>query len=101
MGRVFISLIVKGKITKMLSITTTFEEKRELKQNQTEVLPFTSLMPYRWAKPVYRFSFFFYFISFIFSVSFVPWCSVFLLCICLVWLLGCLVFAFKIVGKIN
>ena len=30
-----------------------FEEKRELKRDRAEVLPLTSLTPYRWAKPAH------------------------------------------------
>ena len=30
-----------------------FEEKGEPKRHRTEVLPLTSLMPYRWAKPAH------------------------------------------------
>ena len=45
------SLIVRDKVTRPCPQTTTFEEKRELKRYRTEVLPLTSLTPYRWAKP--------------------------------------------------
>ena len=42
-----VSLIVRVKVTKQCPQTTTFEEKGEPKQIRTEVLPLTSLMPYR------------------------------------------------------
>ena len=41
------SLIVTDKVTRQCPQTTTFEEKREPKRYQTEVLPLTSLTPYR------------------------------------------------------
>ena len=47
-----VSLIVRDKVTRQCPQTTTFEEKGELKQIQTEVLLLTSLTPYRQAKPV-------------------------------------------------
>ena len=47
-----VSLIVKDKVTRQCPQTTTFfEEKGEPKRYRTEVLPLTSLTPYRWAKP--------------------------------------------------
>ena len=48
-----VSLIVKGKVTGQCPQTTPFEEKGELKWSRTEVLPLTSLTPYRWAKPAH------------------------------------------------
>ena len=42
-----VSLIVRDKVTRQCPQTTTFEEKGELKQYRTEVLPLTSLPPYR------------------------------------------------------
>ena len=42
-----VSLIVRDKVTRLCPQTTTFEEKGEPKQCRTEVLPFTSLPPYR------------------------------------------------------
>ena len=45
------SLIVRDKATRQCPQTTTFEEKGERKRNRTEVLPLTSLPPYREAKP--------------------------------------------------
>ena len=41
------SLIVRDKVTRQCSQTTTFEEKGEPKRYRTEVLPLTSLSPYR------------------------------------------------------
>ena len=49
-----VSLIVRDKVVTVLRQcpqTTTFEEKGEPKQIRTEVPLFTSLTPYRWAKP--------------------------------------------------
>ena len=46
-----VSLIVMDKVTGPCPQTTTFEEKGEPKRYRTEVLPLTSLTPYRWAKP--------------------------------------------------
>ena len=47
-----VSLIVS---TRPCPQTTTFEKKGEPKRYRTEVLPLTSLPPYRWAKPaLYR-----------------------------------------------
>ena len=40
-------LIVRDKVTRQCPQTTTFEEKGELKRYRTEVLPLTSLPPYR------------------------------------------------------
>ena len=48
-----VSLIVKDKVTRQCPQTTTFEDKREPKQNRTEALLLTSLTPYRWAKPTH------------------------------------------------
>jgi len=41
-----VSLIVRDKVTRQCPQTTTFEEKGQLKQIQTKVPLFTSLMPY-------------------------------------------------------
>ena len=46
-----VSLIVRDKVTRPCPHTTTFEEKGEPKRYRTEVLPLTSLPPYRYAKP--------------------------------------------------
>ena len=46
-----VSLIVRDKVTRQCPQTTTFEEKGEPKRYRTEVLPLTSLAPYRWATP--------------------------------------------------
>ena len=40
-------LIVRDKVTRQCPQTTIFEEKREPKRIRTEVLPLTSLTPYR------------------------------------------------------
>ena len=45
-----VSLIMRDKVSRLCPQTTTFEEKGEPKQYRTEVLPLTSLPPYRWAK---------------------------------------------------
>ena len=42
-----VSLIVRDKVTRQCPQTTTFEEKGEPKRYRTEVLPLTSLPPYR------------------------------------------------------
>ena len=42
-----VSLIVRDKVTRQCPQTTTFEETGEPKRYRTEVLPFTSLPPYR------------------------------------------------------
>ena len=42
-----VSLTVRDKVTRPCPQTTTFEEKGEPKQYRTEVLPLTSLPPYR------------------------------------------------------
>ena len=42
-----VSLIVKDIFTRQCPQTTTFEEKGEPKRYRTEVLPLTSLPPYR------------------------------------------------------
>ena len=42
-----VSLIVRGNVTKQCPQTATFEEKGEPKPYRTEVLPLTSLPPYR------------------------------------------------------
>ena len=47
-----VSLIVRDKVTRQCPQTTTFEEKGDPKRYRTEVLPLTSLQPYRWAKRV-------------------------------------------------
>ena len=43
-----VSLIVRDKVTRQCPQTTTFEEKGEPKRYRTEVLPLTSLQPYRY-----------------------------------------------------
>ena len=50
-SRFNVSLIVRDKVTRTCPQTTTFEEKGESKRYRTEVLPLTSLPPYRQAKP--------------------------------------------------
>ena len=42
-----VSLTVRDKVTRQCPQTTTFEEKGEPKRYRTEVLPLTSLTPYR------------------------------------------------------
>ena len=42
-----VSLIVMDKVTRQCPQTTTLEEKGEPKRYQTDVLPLTSLTPYR------------------------------------------------------
>ena len=42
-----VSLIVRDKVTRPCPQTTTFEEKGEPKRIRTEVLPLTSLTPFR------------------------------------------------------
>ena len=42
-----VPLIVRDKVTRQCPQTTTFEDKGEPKQIRTEVLPITSLTPYR------------------------------------------------------
>ena len=42
-----VSLIVRDKVTRQRPQTTTFEEKGEPKRYRTDVLPITSLPPYR------------------------------------------------------
>ena len=42
-----VSLIVRDKVTRQCPQTATFEEKGEPKRYRTEVLPLTSLPPYR------------------------------------------------------
>ena len=42
-----VSLIVRDKVTRQCPQTPTFEEKRERKRYRTEILPLTSLPPYR------------------------------------------------------
>ena len=42
-----VSLIVRDKVTRPCPQTTTFEEKGEPKRYRTEVVPLTSLQPYR------------------------------------------------------
>ena len=42
-----ISLIVRDKVTRQCPQTTRFEEKKEPKRYRTDVLPLTSLPPYR------------------------------------------------------
>ena len=46
-SRFNVSLIVRDKVTRPSPQTTTFEEKGEPKRYRTEVLPLTSLTPYR------------------------------------------------------
>ena len=42
-----VSLIVRDEVTRQCLQTTTFEEQGEPKRIRTEVLPLTSLKPYR------------------------------------------------------
>ena len=42
-----VSLIVRDKVTTRCPQTTTFEERGQPKRYRTEVLPLTSLTPYR------------------------------------------------------
>ena len=49
-----ISLIVRDKVTRQCPQTTISEEKGEPKRIRTEVLPLTSLTPYRQAKPAHK-----------------------------------------------
>ena len=42
-----VSLIVRDKVTRQCPQTTIFEEKGEPRRYRTEVLPLTSLTPYR------------------------------------------------------
>ena len=44
---------MRDKVTRQCPQTTTFEEKGELKQIRTEVLPLTSQTPYHQAKPAH------------------------------------------------
>ena len=46
-SRFTVSLIVRDKVTRPCPQTTTFEEKGEPKWYRTEVVPLTSLTPYR------------------------------------------------------
>ena len=46
-SRFNVSLIVRDKVIRPCPQTTTFEEKGEPKRYRTEVLPLTSLPPYR------------------------------------------------------
>ena len=46
-SRFNVSLIVRGKVTGQCPQTITLEEKGEPKRYRTEVLPLTSLPPYR------------------------------------------------------
>ena len=48
-----VSLIVRDKVTRQCPEATIFEEKGEPKRYRTEVLPLTSLTPYRQAKPAH------------------------------------------------
>ena len=48
-----VSVGSEGRITRQCPQTTTSEEKGEPKRYRTEVLPLTSLTPYRWAKPAH------------------------------------------------
>ena len=52
-SRFNVSLIARDKVTRPCPQTTTFEEKGEPKRYRTEVLPLTSLTPYRYAKPAH------------------------------------------------
>ena len=52
-GHFSVSLIVRDSHKILCPQTTTFEEKGEPKQIQTQVLLLTSLTPYRWAKPAH------------------------------------------------
>ena len=47
-----VSLIVRDKVTRLSTNHNLFEERGELKGDQTEVLLLTSLTPYCWAHPV-------------------------------------------------
>ena len=49
-----VSLIVRDKVTRQCSQTTTFEEKGEPKRIRTEVPPLTSLTIYHQAKPAHN-----------------------------------------------
>ena len=42
-----VSVVVRDRVTRECPQTTTFEEKGEPKRYRTEVLPLTSLPPYR------------------------------------------------------
>ena len=55
-----VSLTVRDKVTRQCPQTTTFEEKGKPKRYQTEVLPLTSLTPYRQAKPAHEVSQFYH-----------------------------------------
>ena len=46
-GHFNVSLSVRDKVTRQCPQTTTLEEKGEPKRYRTEVLPLTSLPPYR------------------------------------------------------
>ena len=46
-SRFNVLLIVRDKVTRQCPQTTTFEEKGEPKRYRTQVLPLTSLPPYR------------------------------------------------------
>ena len=46
-SRLNVSLIVRDKVTRQCPQTISSEEKEEPKQIRTEVLPLTSLTPYR------------------------------------------------------
>ena len=50
-----VSLIVRDKVTRQCPQTATFEEKGEPKRIRTEVLPLTSLTPYRLTARLNRF----------------------------------------------
>ena len=49
-----VSLIVRDKVTRQCPQTATFEDKGEPKRIRTEVPLFTSLTPYRQAKPAHN-----------------------------------------------
>ena len=48
------SLTVRDTDTRLSTDHNLFEEKGEPKRNRAEALLFTSLMPYRWAKPAHK-----------------------------------------------
>ena len=44
---------MRDKVTRLSTNHNLFEEKRKPKRNRAEALLFTSLTPYRWAKPTH------------------------------------------------
>ena len=52
-----VSLIVRDKVTRLCSQTTSFHEKGVAKRIRTEVPLLTNLTPYRYAKPALGVSF--------------------------------------------